>query len=83
MRWKHPDTLTHHFNQVVKEAGLRGITPHKVRHTFATLLLQAGAELSVVSELLGHSDVNITKRFYVHVVEGLKRRTVELLSFSE
>lgn len=80
--WKHPDTLTHHFNKVVREAGLKGITPHKVRHTFATLLLQAGAELSVVSELLGHSDINVTKRFYAHVVEGLKRTTVELLRFN-
>ncbi len=79
--FKHPDTLGHKFKAVAVEAGLSGISAHQVRHTFATLLLEAGADLSVVSELLGHTDIAITKKFYGHVVEGLKKSTVELLSF--
>lgn len=81
--WKHPDTLAHHFKEVVKKAKLKGITPHKVRHTFATNLLEAGANIGVVSELLGHSDISITQKFYAHVVEGLKRETIELLDFGD
>ncbi|HWR59578.1 MAG TPA: tyrosine-type recombinase/integrase [Thermodesulfovibrionales bacterium] len=55
------------------------MTPHKLRHTFATLLLEAGAELAVVSELLGHADISITKKFYADVVPELKKKTLELL----
>lgn len=83
VKFRHPDTLGHKFLQVVLESKIEGITPHKLRHTFATLLLEAGAELSVVSELLGHEDISITKKFYAHVVEGLKRKTMELLRINE
>ena len=79
MPWTHPDTVGHKFNKIVKEAKLDGITPHKVRHTFATLLLEAGADLAVVSELLGHRDISITKKFYAHVMPGLKMKTIEKL----
>lgn len=79
--FRHPDTLGHKFLKIVRECGLAGISPHKMRHTFATLLLEAGADIAVVSDLLGHSDISITKKFYAHVMEGIKKATIEKLSF--
>jgi integrase/recombinase XerD len=59
-------------------ASIPALTPHTLRHTYATMLLTAGVPLTEVSELLGHSDV-ATTAIYLHVLPERLRGAVETL----
>ncbi len=68
-----PDSVTHRFERAVDRSGLKRIGgPHGLRHTYATLSLEAGVDISVVSKQLGHSSVAFTARIYAHVTERLR-----------
>lgn len=67
----HPETVSSRFETLSRRAGLRKIRLHDLRHTAATLALQAGIPVKVVSEWLGHSSVAITLDIYSHVIPSM------------
>lgn len=56
------------YKSILGVVGAEDYTIHALRHTFASRLLKSGIEISVVSKLLGHADINTTYSTYIHVL---------------
>ena len=68
----HPHSLSQTFERIVRQAGIRRIRLHDLRHTHATLALKAGVPVKVVSERLGHESPAFTLKQYAHVIPGMQ-----------
>jgi len=73
----HPEYLYYAFQKLTKAAGLPPIRLHDVRHTAASLALEAGADLKVVSDQLGHSSIVLTADTYISVLPLLALKAAE------
>jgi integrase len=76
---KHPGGYSRDFRQLVKAAGLPRVRLHDLRHTHATLLLEAGRPTKEVSVRLGHASTAFTEDTYMHVTEAMRARAAEVL----
>ena len=60
--------------------GFARTCPHELRHSGASLMLAQGTPLQVVSEVLGHASITITKDVYGHLLENDKRAAAESMT---
>jgi len=67
-----PDSVIGRFNRDCEKFGIRYVTWHGLRHTYATLSLMAGVPLHLVSLNLGHANPEVTLGFYAHVLPRSK-----------
>lgn len=68
----HPQSFSQAFGRLVRNAGLRQIRLHDLRHTHATLAVKAGVPVKVISERLGHESPAFTLKQYAHVIPGMQ-----------
>lgn len=74
-----PESVQRAVREAARRAGIaKPVTPHVLRHSFATHMLQAGYDIRIVQELLGHADVSTTM-IYTHVLNKGGRRVLSPL----
>ncbi|MCH5300780.1 MAG: site-specific integrase [Ruminococcus sp.] len=78
-KYVEPRSLENHFKRVLKENRIKKLNFHALRHTFATNMIEAGCDPKTLSELLGHADVQLTLKTYVHSSYELKQKSIEKL----
>ena len=74
-----PRSMQRFFENLAKKLGLLNVSIHTLRHTFATRYIECGLDVKSLSELLGHSSVNITLNRYVHPSFDMKKSNMEKL----
>ena len=79
-KYLEPRTYRSYFDRFLNRNGIEHINFHGLRHTFATRLIEAGADCKTVSELLGHSSVVMTLNLYVHPQLEAKMQCIEMIS---
>ncbi len=76
----HPDVFSQRFETLRAEVGVPRIRLHDLRHTHASIALQANVHPKVVSERLGHSTVSFTLDVYSHVIPAMQADAAESIS---
>jgi integrase len=68
------------FKPLLDQAGLPTIRFHELRHTFATLSLEAGVPVKQVSAMLGHASIAITLDLYAHATERMEDQALAAIN---
>lgn len=72
-----PRTLRNHYYRALKEAGVnKHLTPHSLRHTYATQLITSGIDVKTTAALLGHGDTSTTLLVYSHATTESKQKAM-------
>ena len=78
--YAEPRTMQYRFSAILKKLSLPKVNFHALRHAFATNCIALGFDVKTLSEILGHSSVEITLNRYVHSSMDRKRACMEVLN---
>lgn len=78
-RWVEPRLMNYQFKRILRICDIPVTNFHTLRHTFATRCIEKQFDVKTLSEILGHSNVNITLNRYVHISMEQKRQHMERL----
>ncbi|MEI8185932.1 MAG: site-specific integrase [Chlorobiaceae bacterium] len=79
LREVHLNCYRHYFKEWIQDAGIqKNVTFHTMRHTYATLQLQANTNIKTLSEMLGHTKIDTTM-IYAHVVNASRRAAADVI----
>lgn len=68
------------WNNYCKSIGIEHITPHQLRHAYATRLYELNIDEKSAQEIMGHADISTTRNIYTHISELKRKTTAEQLN---
>jgi integrase len=74
-----PNTFGTTFTRALRDAGVPHMRFHDLRHSFATMMLEAGVDLKTISNALGHSNISTTANLYAHVTPTMLQSAADRL----
>lgn len=77
-----PRKMQYHFAKILNNADLPSVRFHSLRHAFASAAVEKGFDIKTLSEILGHSKVELTMNLYVHSNIDRKRTCMKLMEWS-
>ncbi|MCM1135400.1 MAG: site-specific integrase [Clostridium sp.] len=80
--WAESRTLQYRFTRILQQCGLKNFNFHMLRHSFATRCIVNGFDVKSLSEILGHSSVQVTLNLYIHSNMQRKKELMETISTS-
>ena len=72
-------TVDKHFTSQIEELGLRNIRIHDLRHSYASLLINGGINIKIISEMMGHFNVEITWNRYGHLYPNAQDKATDYI----
>ncbi|MDO4309094.1 MAG: tyrosine-type recombinase/integrase [Eubacteriales bacterium] len=78
-KFMEPRNYQYFFKRILRKSEVRNVNFHILRHTFATRCVEVGMDVKTLSEILGHSNINITLNYYVHSSMESKKKQINLL----
>ena len=75
--WADPRTVQYRFKKILQKCGVEYFNFHMLRHAFATRCVAMGFDIKSLSEILGHSNVQITMSLYVHPTIQQKKKLMD------
>ena len=72
-------TVNYFLKRKCEEAGVTVITVHALRHTHASILLNAGVTIHSIADRLGHSSVSTTQETYTHIIDELASKDNQVM----
>ena len=76
----NPDRISKKFYNIISKYNLRKIRFHDLRHTFASIANATGMTIYDISKVLGHSDVTVTSKVYIHLLEDTHKNVITAVS---
>ncbi|MBD5463095.1 MAG: site-specific integrase [Lachnospiraceae bacterium] len=80
--WTEPRTLQYRFAQILQKCRIDNFNFHMLRHAFATQCVEQGFDVKSLSEILGHSSIQVTLNLYVHSNMQRKKQLMEKFDIS-
>ena len=75
-----PGSFSHIVERAIKNKGLPKTSLHRLRHSYATLLMKYQTDVKIVSSLLGHSRTSFTQDVYQHTLDEMKYKAAKKIS---